>query len=61
MAHKLTGWSTRGRPFSPEEFKNSFLGTSLKGFNYGDYLVEFGSQYKKPKLRKSLLKKWRKN
>lgn len=45
----LSGWSIRGRPFSPEEFKRAYLRKSLK---YADYLTEFARQYKIPKLRK---------
>lgn len=48
--NKLTGWSVRGRPFSPKEYNRSHLKASSKQ-NYSGYLVEFARQYKKNKLR----------
>jgi len=53
MPKKLTGWSTRGRPFSPKEYKSSFLRKSLK-INYSEYLAKISKHLKIKKLRKRL-------
>jgi len=53
---KLTGWSRQGRPFTPSEFQKTYIKTSLRG-SYPSYLEEFARQYKKPTLRKFLIKK----
>jgi len=54
MPKRKTGWSTRGRPFSPKEYKTSHLRKNTR-MSYSKYLGEFGRQYKKPKLRKYLV------
>lgn len=45
---KYTGWSVRGRPFSPKEFKKSHVKTSFK-IGYGEYLKTYGREYSKGK------------
>lgn len=56
MAKKLTGWSTRGRPFSPVEYKRSYLKKNTRA-SYSKYLSVWSSQYKKGGTkRKNLVK-----
>ena len=50
---RLRGWSTRGRPFSPREFRTSHLKKNTKT-SYSKYLKSYANQYKNPKLRRSL-------
>ena len=50
-----TGWSTRGRAFTPKEYASSFLKKNT-GDSYSKYLTEFARQYKSKTSRKYLLK-----
>ena len=43
---EYVGWSYRGRPFSPSQYKKSALKKNGK-MGYGAYLEEYGRQYKK--------------
>jgi len=43
---KYTGWTTRGRPFSPKEFASSHLKKNAK-VSYAKYLQEVSKRYKK--------------
>ena len=45
---KYAGWSIKGRPFSPIEYKKAYIKTGFK-MGYGAYLQEYGRQYKKRK------------
>ena len=38
MVKKLTGWGTRGRPFSESEFKRSYIRVNTSVKKYPDYL-----------------------
>lgn len=53
MVRRISGWGTRGRPFSPREYGKSHIKRSF-GMSYSSYLIEYGRQYKKPSLRKYL-------
>lgn len=50
---RLSGWSIRGRPFSPIEYEKTWLKKQTKA-SYSDYLKEFSRQWKIPKLRRHL-------
>lgn len=55
MKKKIAGWSIRGRPFSPKEYKTSYLKKNTKQ-TYSIYLAHFAKQYKNKTLRKGLLR-----
>lgn len=48
---KYSGWSSKGKPFTQCQFKQSALGKTL---SYSSYIEEYARQYKNPKLRKTL-------
>jgi len=50
---RLTGWGTRGRPFSPAEYKKSFIKKNLK-MTYPAYLCNTGMGIKKRGLNTTL-------
>lgn len=52
---KFTGWSNKGRPFTPKEYGHSYLKQNSND-SYSKYLNEWGRQYKNKKTRKYLLK-----
>jgi len=52
----LTGWSIKGRAFTPKEYNKSALKKSFR-MSYSEYLCDFARQYKNKRLRKTLLKK----
>jgi len=54
MMIKKTGWSTRGRPFSPKEFASSHIKKNFK-LSYQGYLKIWLKAYANPKHRRSLI------
>ena len=49
---KLAGWGTRGRPFSPTEYKKTYLKSKVR-MGYSEYLCQAGKNVKKRGSKKA--------
>jgi len=54
---RYTGWGTRGRPFTPSEYSNSWINKSSPGMNYSNYLRAVVSELRTKRGRKFIFKK----
>ena len=50
----FVGWGIGKRPFTPTEFKSSYIG-KRRGANYARYLHEFAQGYNKTVLNKTYI------
>ena len=54
MVKKLTGWGIKGKPFSREQFKNTFIKGSHK-MSYKQYLIDISPKnYRTPRQKLGL-------
>ena len=48
---RLSGWGIRDRPFSPKEFKTSWLKKNTSGMSYPDYLKNYAREFGRKRKR----------
>ena len=52
LIRRLTGWGTKGRPFSQSEFNRSYIKKNIHSLSYSRYLMEVSKSLRSKNRRK---------